>query len=362
MTLKFEFKVICITETWCLGNSMNHNPFKLPQYKNIHRVRRTGKGGGIAVFLHESLTFNVRHDLSVNNADIEALCVEIINKKSKNILINTQYRQPAGNFNKFEAYLKTFLAKSKTTDKTRFLVGDLNLNLINYQSNAKVRDFVKLIFQHSLVPIVNKLTRVTKNNATLIDYIITNSFMDQENLTGILKTDISDHFQDILSEVDCGNLYSISNPNDANEHFLKVFSGIYDLAFPLKNFSVKRKTLQNPWMTKGLLKLSKRKQKLYEKFVKKRSPRNENIYKANKSLFENLKKKSKKNYYTRRLENYQNDIKKSWDVIKEIIGRAKSTKGIFPKRMIMDDQEISDQGKIANCFNKFFADIGPKLA
>ena len=30
--------------------------------------------------------------------------------------------------------------------------------------------------------------------------------------------------------------------------------------------------------------------------------------------------------------------------------------------MIIDDQEISDQGKIANCFNKFFLDIGPKLA
>ena len=115
-------------------------------------------------------------------------------------------------------------------------------------------------------------------------------------------------------------------------------------------------------MTKDLLKSSKRNQKLYEKFVKKRSPRNENIYKAYKSLFESLKKKSKKNYYTRRLKNYQNDIKKSWDVIKEIIEGAKSTKGIFPKRMIIDDQEISDQGKIANCFNKLFVDIGPKLA
>ena len=90
--------------------------------------------------------------------------------------------------------MNTFLAKSKTTDKTCFLVGDLNLNLIDYQSNAKVRNFVNLIFQHSLVPIVNKPTRVTKNNATLIDYIITNSFTDRENLTGILKTDISDYF------------------------------------------------------------------------------------------------------------------------------------------------------------------------
>ena len=111
--------------------------------------------------------------------------------------------------------------------------------------------------------------------------------MDEENLIGILKTDFSDHFPiftisvkhrldssnkkvtirkriikadsiqefgDILSEVDWENLYSISNPNDAYEYFLKVFSGICDLAFPLKTFSVKRKTLQNPWMTKGLLK------------------------------------------------------------------------------------------------------------
>ena len=170
--------------------------------------------------------------------------------------------------------MNTFLAKSKTTDKTCFLVGDLNLNLIDYQSNAKVRNFVNLIFQHSLVPIVNKPTRVTKNNATLIDYIITNSFTDQENLTGILKTDISDHFpifnismkhrldsndkkvtikkriinadsiqefRDNLSEVNWGNLYSISNTNDTYEYFLKVFSGIYDPAFPLKTISSKEK-------------------------------------------------------------------------------------------------------------------------
>ena len=127
----------------------------------------------------------------------------------------------------------------------------------------------------------------------------------------IINADSIQEFRDNLSEVNCWNLYSISNPNEAYEYFLKVFSGIYDLAFPLKTFSVKRKTLQNPWMTKGPLKLSKRKQKLYGKFVKKRSPRNENIYKAYKSLFESLKKKSKRNYYTRRLENYQNDIKNS---------------------------------------------------
>ena len=126
--------------------------------------------------------------------------------------------------------------------------------------------------------------------------------MYQENLTGILKTNISEHFpiftisvkhrldssdkkvtirkrimnadsiqefRDILSEVDWGNLYSISNPNDAYEYFLKVSSGIYDLAFPLKIFSVKRKPMQNPWMTKGLLKSSKE-SKNYTKNLRKK--------------------------------------------------------------------------------------------
>ena len=66
MTLKFEFKVIYITETWCSDNSMSHNLFKLPQYKSIHQVRRTGKGGGIAVFLHESFSIVNQQEISMN--------------------------------------------------------------------------------------------------------------------------------------------------------------------------------------------------------------------------------------------------------------------------------------------------------
>ena len=69
----------------------------------------------------------------------------------------------------------------------------LHLNNHN-QSNENFRGFVNLIFQYSLVSIVNKPTRVTKSNATLIDYIIPNSFTNQQNFIGILKTDIFDHF------------------------------------------------------------------------------------------------------------------------------------------------------------------------
>ena len=43
-----------------------------------------------------------------------------------------------------------------------------------------------------------------------------------------------------------------------------------------------------------------------------------------------MKKNFKNNHYPNRLEKYQNDIKKTWDVIKEIKGKAKSSKDRIP--------------------------------
>ena len=56
----------------------------------------------------------------------------------------------------------------------------------------------------------------------------------------IINANSIQEFRGILSEVNWGSLYSISNPNDTYEYFLRFFSGIYDLAFPLKIVSVKK--------------------------------------------------------------------------------------------------------------------------
>ena len=61
----------------------------------------------------------------------------------------------------------------------------------------------------------------------------------------IINADSIQEFRDILSEVNWAKLYSISNPNDAYEYFLKVFSGICDLAFSLKAISVKKNSAKS---------------------------------------------------------------------------------------------------------------------
>ena len=55
-------------------------------------------------------------------------------------------------------------------------------------------------------------------------------------------------------------------------------------------------------------------------------------------------------------------MKKTWDTIKQIIGKTKTFKNDIPKRMVIDGIETFDQNKIANRFNKYFTKIGPELA
>ena len=65
---------------------------------------------------------------------------------------------------------------------------------------------------------------------------------------------------------------TLDNPNTAYESFFDIFFKNYDKYSPRVINKIKAKTIQNPWITKGITKFSKKKQKLYERFLKKRTP------------------------------------------------------------------------------------------
>ena len=47
------------------------------------------------MFIHNSLTYNLRPDFCIHDDNIGPLITEIVHKKGKNIFINTHYKQPA---------------------------------------------------------------------------------------------------------------------------------------------------------------------------------------------------------------------------------------------------------------------------
>ena len=125
-TIKFEFKVVCLTETWCTDDSRNETLFNLENYTSISQVRKNGRGGGLCVFIHNSLTFKLRSDFETNNNNIESLVIEIINKKSKNVVINARYRQPAGHFKENKTFLENFFNEMKNFNEAIYIYSRLH--------------------------------------------------------------------------------------------------------------------------------------------------------------------------------------------------------------------------------------------
>ena len=55
------------------------------------------------------------------------------------------------------------------------------------------------MFSHNMITTINKPTRVTRNRTTAIDHFITNTVVDTQLKTGIIQTDLSDHFSIIFA-------------------------------------------------------------------------------------------------------------------------------------------------------------------
>ena len=102
---------------------------------------------------------------------METLSIEILNKKSQNIVITAAYRPPKGNNKLFKDFCKDLLNKQEISNKAAFLLGDLNFSALDYDTNEVVKDVFNLVFQTGFPPL--RPARVTRTSATAIDHILT---------------------------------------------------------------------------------------------------------------------------------------------------------------------------------------------
>ena len=185
------------------------------------------------------------------------------------------------------------------------------------------------MFRYNMIPLANKPTRLTKHSANAIDHIITNSVIGHNDFkSAIIKTDLSDHFPIVfaiktnettqipvvkstykrshceknidkfkttLHNRNWDDIQKTVDLKKAYKYFLDIFTDIYDNSFPKSKVKVKFKSNQSPCITKSITKSSKKKQRLYEKFLKNRTPKNEETYKLIKTFLKPLKRDQRKN-------------------------------------------------------------------
>ena len=94
-------------------------------------------------------------------------------------------------------YLSNLLDNLSAENKTVVLMGDFNADLLKYDKDCNVSDFVDTMYSNLLLPHIASPTRVTLNSETLIDNIFSNNY-DSSFTSGNLVTTLSDHHAQFL--------------------------------------------------------------------------------------------------------------------------------------------------------------------
>ena len=103
--------------------------------------------------------------------------------------------------------------------------------------------------------------------------------------------------------------------------------------------TAKSKTLKNTWITKGILKFSKRKQRVSDKFLKSKTYEHEIVIKTTVSYLNRLKKEPSRDI----TQTWHFIVKKSWEIMKEVIWKGKLLNNLLLKHLISNNRNIFDQ-------------------
>ena len=90
---------------------------------------------------------------------MESVSVELSWKKNPNISINVLHRSPKGLTEPFEKFLNCIFHKTKKSNKNFHIAEDFDLNVLDHDNCKKVEDFLNLLYQNNMIPIINKLKK-----------------------------------------------------------------------------------------------------------------------------------------------------------------------------------------------------------
>ena len=178
-----------------------------------------------------------------------------------------------------------------------FILGDFNINLLNYNSSIPITNYVNFLFSKQFLPYIIPPSRVSTHSSSLIDNILSN-ITGNETISGNILTQITDHFPQFLivkyagitykklsyfqhdfSRLNEENLHTnftnfdLSYLNDSaldvNAKFSRLLASLDELVkthAPLKKLTKRDNKLRNkPWMNGKIQKMMRIRDQLLKK-------------------------------------------------------------------------------------------------
>ena len=367
------YDIITISETHVHAGVPN-NLFCLSDFHEIIRNDRAGEGGGVAVFVRDSITY--KRIFQYEKPNIEAIWLQISSIEGK-VLVCSCYRPPKDN--NFWAEFAGVLDEVKEDHTSSVIIlGDLNADL----SMPNGRKLSQLCDSHNFAYLVNEPTRITDNTATILDQIIVNcpnfvrkvevsppvstsdhctvgihlSFKIKkeaayERKIWIFKDADFDKFRNALLTTDFNQCFEDNNVNVACSKWTETFLSVANETIPNKKVIIRPN--DSPWYTSELRTMRRRMLRAYHKF---KSTKRENDWASYKTL---------KNEYHHGLDEaeaaykqslsssleHQRNSKRWWQTVKWLLGKGGDTS--YPSLNI-NDKNINLNKEKAEAFNNFF--------
>ena len=393
-------------ETWLPENS-DVSLYQLENYNMISQGKICSNRGGLVIYLRD--TFEYKQLSIYDKSDIwEGQFIEI-NKGSlhKTIVLGNIYRPPRNLNENYETFTTEFSIILQNLQKSKHEVvigGDFNIDLLNIHNKPTFSSYFDTITSIGFYPQITLPTRLSQRRGTIIDNFLLKLSCTTNNhaSSGIFTSRISDHFpyftclndiqiieptpkyiktrprrQDSLNkfknEISNANLYEKlqrdpdSNPNDNYNIIHETICEAIEKHLPSKNVKYnKHKHKKSSWITQGIVKSISFRDNLYRKMKMTPVHTEEHHYlKSNLKIYNKILntniRLAKKSYYNYCFQKYKNDMRNTWSTINSILNRTKKKRN-FPDSFNINGDFVSDKVNIANQFNIFFTNIGPKLA
>lgn len=408
--------VICIQETW-LGKSDGRSHIDIPGYNCASKFYTSTSHGGLATYIRDDLEFDANLDLPYFSENIwESIFVKIWGPTTggRKLIIGNVYRPPKERVELLDKFLFEFnnMIESFHQNPHVHVAGDYNLDMFKSTENFRINQFLNQCFASSYFPKIFQPTRIEMRidgsySATLIDNFLCKSLSFHELHSGILTHKLSDH-QPYFMTIDLPTYTKPDTPiyrhttvmtkeskqqfkSDLGENltmdkFVKpehptaaeadsnfsvlheVVTGAHTKNSKKKKVHVDRRTTpKSLWITPGIIKSIRYRNKLYKKLKKLFDDVASEKYLVLKEQLKNFKKVlrksiklAKKKFLSKAFEDNKNDPRKTWNLINSLTGNNTS-KNAISEEFIVDGESITNKSDIANGLNNFFTGIASKL-
>lgn len=385
-SLTFTCNIIILTETWNIENVELYN---IKNYKLYYNGSKLNRSDGIVAYVKHEINATIEHK-KLTEVTISKLkfCL-----KNVNYNIFAIYRSPTSNTLNFINELDSYLSIHSTAD-TNIITGDININIKS--PNVTVNSYLNVLSSQGYISYINSNTRVTRNCESCLDHIFIKKRTDRigaRNFTSIIyETAITDHYSVILNiseqstktnnkktedfaqitKIDYiklntilqaetwRNVYAEENVDVAYNNFIKQLKYHINKCTQYKNIKIHNKI--KPWITNALITSIKNRDKMKKQWL--RDKNNEqlwNQYKDYRNFLTKLLQKSKKDYYTKKLNEANKNTKKVWQIIKNTVSENNNNNGNY--QIYDQNNRVETNAKlVSEIFIKYFSNVGENLA